>query len=338
MATNLFWSIFACSLALALLLSCDKESSSSLNISGGEKVLPGEHMSSFVVGVNRTCTGVVVSDSHVITAAHCVSPGLASVYFNMNSDASTERLIAVASIHPDYDRAIGLDHDIALLTLLEPSWVRSKIRTDIFGRDYLPVDGVIAGYGQVKASGDLDQEEIGLRKADVLIAPSFGIRNGKIRYLPVSSSNHCEGDSGGPMLVSKEPYGESDFEACAEYPSGSSVSERKYGLVGIASHYVSDQKKCTGGGYYTDVRYYLPFIKQTINRSYSCLYDMESVQMGDLISVPDSCRSLTEKPSTVSIEHRHSAIESQDPDCMYPPEWEITTWIDLSASSKRLCL
>jgi secreted trypsin-like serine protease len=142
------------------------------------------------------CSGVLIANNVVATAAHCVEPTPpASVYFGTKASTSTGTTIKVveAHSHPDFDRD-ALKNDIALVLLarrapttplrvsedsLDDSSVGEPIRLVGFGLPDPETQSLR------KRSGTTEIQEVG---------------DSDFRFVPAPSLT-CLGDSGGPALA-----------------------------------------------------------------------------------------------------------------------------------------
>ena len=151
------------------------------------------------------CTGTLVSDRVVVTAAHCLvdEDEDAELGFFIGPDTnepSGGRVIAVESfhLHPDYDD-FELDNDIAVVRLAEsvtgvsPIPLLQESMTD----EWVGRDLVFVGYG-ITGSGEGGYG----RKMSVTI-PISEVHPMSFRY-DHDSKNTCSGDSGGPALAQVE--------------------------------------------------------------------------------------------------------------------------------------
>lgn len=124
-------------------------------------------------------TGALISDTHVLTAAHVVElgPFLFSVRFDL-PDGPVWIPVKGYAIHPGYDPAISDDHDVAVLELASPAPAgvpRYELHT---GSDEVGKAAVLTGYGRSGsgATGDTlnsDSKRAGLNRfeatgADIL--------------------------------------------------------------------------------------------------------------------------------------------------------------------------
>jgi hypothetical protein len=138
------------------------------------------------------CSGTVISQTAVLTAAHCLDKDVAKV--RVNFGGQKEFTAASFKPSPDYNGTASNSIDVGVVQTAEP--MGQPIMPVLGSRD--PIVGesaVIAGYGQ-----DLFGDSRILRAGSTTISTvgSVYLQN---NYGGTSAST-CSGDSGGPMLVS----------------------------------------------------------------------------------------------------------------------------------------
>ena len=152
-----------------------------------------------------TCTGTIIAQDLVVTAAHCLGPYAAAdltVFFGLNKNSSGTTYKVKKQIYPDaYNSSAEFDrHDIALL-LLEKNIPAGYSAAEFLDSNTLLKENdllTLAGYGitvtQMPANGDGGMGQLRYAEQNI-INPKYGDTEILIN---IKNKGTCSGDSGGP--------------------------------------------------------------------------------------------------------------------------------------------
>ncbi len=152
------------------------------------------------------CSGTIVNDEWILTAAHCPVDGFAMgssrvyVGHDMNAGDVTKLEFDEVEIHPDYGYDYGVPfNDVAVIHLAEPSPVEGiPIQRDELTDDLIGEELTYVGFGVT--SNDPDAQVDGLKRhVDIEVADVYPF-DFDVLYYESASTGTAHGDSGGPAL------------------------------------------------------------------------------------------------------------------------------------------
>ncbi|EDX08140.1 clotting factor G beta subunit [Drosophila simulans] len=220
------------------------------------------------------CSGSLINDLYVLTAAHCVEgvpPELITLRFlehnrsHSNDDIVIQRYVSRVKVHELYNPR-SFDNDIAILRLNQPVDMRHHRLRPIC----LPVQsynfdhelGIVAGWGAQREGGFGSDT---LREVEVVVLPQSECRNGTTYrpgqitdnmmcagYISEGGKDACSGDSGGPLQTTFD-----------EQPG-------QYQLAGIVSWGVGCARP-QSPGVYTRVNQYLRWLGSNTQGGCHCM-------------------------------------------------------------------
>lgn len=190
------------------------------------------------------CGGSIISQYHVLTAAHCtnrISAAALGIRAGSSRNNNGGVLIAVNRVlqHPSYINQAN-DYDITVLRLSSPLTYGNNIRP-IQMPDYMETiqPGTrtwVTGWGDTKESGGVKPTL--LHYTTVPIVDNRVCANAFARQTPITNSmicagyykiggrDACQGDSGGPLVANNKLYGVVSFGVGCARPSYPGVYTR----------------------------------------------------------------------------------------------------------------
>lgn len=207
-----------------LLIACEpnvrqssdnRELEADYGIIGGQDVSRSDELMRSTVGLvmmsrgsQSICTGSIVADNIVLTAAHCMV-GVDGAVVTYGADIETAIVdkkyypVLEVYIHPSYDpEADKNSNDIALVKF-DGNLPGDNSKVTLLGNTSLLKNGMLAtltGYGaSIEADGKFSGSSI-LRKVQVPLADSQFSQT-EIQFSSAGGSGACHGDSGGPAYA-----------------------------------------------------------------------------------------------------------------------------------------
>jgi len=161
------------------------------------------------------CGGSLISDTEILTAAHCTQSGVSWVVLgehSLSDDSDGQQRVRVCSVtdHPQYNAATT-DYDFSILTLCDPVTFATDVApvclpsTSNYADDN--VNAVVSGWGTLQSGGsqpNLLQDDT-VQTMTNAQCRATGYSSSQITNQMICASNpgkdSCQGDSGGPLVT-----------------------------------------------------------------------------------------------------------------------------------------
>jgi hypothetical protein len=260
--------------ALVLLASGDLANARPAII-GGTPTTVGEYPNVVAIQIGGDlCTGTLLTENWVLTAAHCVTPTLVGeqdqagvtasieVYFNTVDPLSNPGMMvkAMNSIpDPDFNYMALGSHDSGLIELATPVTNITPVIPNFNAADApVGVTVTMVGYGDSQAGtgGNPPPQSAGIENVVMQTSMSCASINisdaNMLCYSQSGGKGKCEGDSGGPSFATIGGHlvevGLTSFgdESCAQYGADTRVDAETSFITSHVNHfYCTDDSDCT---------------------------------------------------------------------------------------------
>jgi len=236
-----------------LIFSASLTSHEAYGIVGGDFALGTDLVAQSTVGLSNGCTGTLITDNIIMTAAHCLMAGQEiEVIFGLSFQEGIRVSTTAIAIHPSYSSTAGGGqhpdrpslrpiHDIALIKL--STFAPTGFLPAPLGSAQDLVNGaelILAGFGQTAAQNG----SFGRLKQVRTIFNFYNEDALEVVFGPTPGRSACRGDSGGPM------YREVGDQIV---------------VIGVTSRGFPALGACSGNGNYTEIEAHLNWIEETIN-------------------------------------------------------------------------
>lgn len=197
--------------ALTLLMTVGSATAASAIIKGVPAPEAARHAVMILGDRGSTCSGAVLTQNIILTAAHCVT-GSTAYRVHFRTPDNTPILIEPASIHihpeynPDAIRKRVKSIDLAIITLAAP--LPDQFAPIALDHAWQPIPGslvTVLGYG---LASEKDRKTLGTyRRIDLVIIEPYG-KSSILLWLSAPPSTNgksgggaCHGDSGGLIVA-----------------------------------------------------------------------------------------------------------------------------------------
>lgn len=209
-----------------------------------------------IFGQRHVCGGAIVTDTYIVTAAHCITslaPNTILVVAGMTSlvnDVSSKQQIRANSkvVHEHYSTVTN-DNDIAIIKLEE-----ALVLNDLVKPIDLPTEEVskgvqctMTGWGATTETGDavLDLHKVQLPVVDTSLCKTFygesAISDGMLCAGKISGgSGSCYGDEGGPLQCSGVLQGIASWRKGCAQPASPGVYTKVFHFKNWIDQYITD--------------------------------------------------------------------------------------------------
>ncbi len=190
---------------------------------------------------NTLCTGIAISPTKVLTAAHCVDDRPNAVYRDLTVGSTSHAYAVLSAVRdPAYNGTLGDGHDLGLLTLSE-ALPGTPLPTNLYGDLPLGIHGSIrvvvgpnrpleriAGFGRTSPTGP----------AGTRYAVGVDIAQYRAATLDLTgAASACFGDSGGPILWDTSGFNSFTVIGVASF-GNSTCTTSSYNRVNVYASFI----------------------------------------------------------------------------------------------------